>query len=305
MRADHRTRRGEPVARSVLFRSPVLEIRDNRCSRRDPGLTGDTPPLPWHELTLPRQGLWYRHLGRRALPVDVHHVHFLDRGESHRVSHPAGCGDRNTGLILAPATLRELLAAASPADDGELRFGRACTRVDDRLHAAHRLLLTAAALADRGELEPLTVETLALQLAARTLGVAMAAAAAPLPARAQRDLVEAARVALHGDLDRPVSLADVAAAVASSPFHLSRLFSAQVGMPMHRYRLLLRLRAAVELIVTGSQPLAEIAAVTGFADRCHLTRLCRRHLRLSPTQLRQHLAAARLPGLLQQLLAAT
>jgi AraC-like DNA-binding protein len=303
VRADNRTRRGEPVARNVLFRSPVLEIRDNRCSRRDPGLTGETPPLPWHELTLPRQGLWYRHLGRRALPVDVHHAHFLDRGESHRVSHPAGCGDRNTGLILASATLRELLAAAA-VDDGELRFGRAYTRVDDRLHAAHRLLLAAAALVERGELEPLTVETLALQLAARTLGVAMAAPAPALPARAQRDLVEAARAALHGDLDRPVSLADVAAAVGSSPFHLSRLFSAHVGVPMHRYRLLLRLRAAVELIVTGAQPLAEVAAATGFADRCHLTRLCRRHLGLSPAQLRQRLSAARLPGLLQQLLAA-
>src|SRR5262245_28231528 len=106
-----------PVDRSTLFRSDLLEIRANRCLRTDPRITPPTDPLPFHEICLPRRGVWIRHLEGRELVVNTNHVHFLNRGEVHRVAHPHGCGDLNTGLILPRTTLLEVLRASEPRAD--------------------------------------------------------------------------------------------------------------------------------------------------------------------------------------------
>lgn len=290
--------RGQPVARDVLFRSPVLEIRDNRCGREDPGLSRETAPLPWHEVTLPRRGIWYRHLGRAALPVDCHHAHFLNRGETHRVSHPQGCGDCNTGLVVRPQALHDVARAADPAATPDVPFARTHARLDSRADLAHRALLAAAR---RGPREALLVEELALRLVA-TLLRAPATGGAKL-VKSQRDLAEAARGVLHRDLDRALSLADVAAEVGSSPFHVCRVFAAATGMTLHRYRVGMKLRAAVGLLLETELPLASIAAATGFHDRSHLSRVVARHAGIPPLELRRRsrtdlrdLLRALLPG---------
>jgi AraC-like DNA-binding protein len=277
-----------------------LEIRDNRCSREDPALSPETPPLGWHEVTLPRAGIWYRHLGRAALPVDAHHVHFLNRGESHRVSHPYGCGDRNTGLVVAARALHSLMVGLDPRATPETPFARTHARLDDRTDAAHRVLLAAVRSA---AIEPLEVEELALRLLAATVQGGGNDATADL-ARSRRDLAEAARGLLHQDLAMPVSLADLATRLCSSPFHLCRVFAAHAGMPLHRYRLLLRLRAATGLLVETRAPLAEIAAATGFHDRSHLSRVFTRRLGMAPAELRRRARGALLRELVRGLLPA-
>lgn len=274
-----------PVKRDRLFRSELLEIRDNRCGRHDPALSPETPPLAWHEITLPRRGLWLRHLGREALPVDRLHVHFLNRGESHRVSHPLGCGDANTGLVVAATTLCEVMTAMDHRATPERPFLRTHARLDARADAAHRLLL-AAVRAD--ELEPLAIDELALRLLANVLRSGGVGPHAPAPLRrSQRDVAEQALAVLHQRLGEPLALVDVACAVGSSPFHLCRVFTAHFGTSLHRYRQSLRLSAALDLVVDGSADLAAIAAATGFSDRSHLSRLFTRRFGLSPSQLRE------------------
>ena len=68
-------------------------------------------------------------------------------------------------------------------------------------------------------------------------------------------------------------------------FHFSRVFHRSVGVSPYRYIVYLRLRSAVELIREGRLELAEIAAITGFADQSHLSRWVRRVHGVSPTQL--------------------
>jgi len=289
------------VARDVLFKSRLLEIRANRCGRDDPALSRETPPLSWHEVTLPCHGIWYRHLGRTALPVDSHHVHFLNRGESHRVSHPHGCGDRNTGLVLQDDTLHDLARQVDPRATPEAPFTRTHARLQARTDAAHRALLDGLR---REALDPLMVEELALRVVVRALAADRDAGSARAPlVKSQRDLAEAARCVLHRDLDVPLSLKDVAEAVASSPFHVCRVFAAHSGMSLHRYRVLLRLRSAIAMLLEGDQPLAAIAAATGFHDRSHLSRAFARHLGMSPAQMRQRARSASVRAMVEELLA--
>lgn len=73
-------------------------------------------------------------------------------------------------------------------------------------------------------------------------------------------------------------LADI---VSLTPWHLIRVFHRDVGVPLHRYVMLARLRHA-ESLVRGGVPLAEAASSAGFCDQSHLSRYFRRILGVTP-----------------------
>ncbi len=83
-------------------------------------------------------------------------------------------------------------------------------------------------------------------------------------------------------LDAPPSLAEVSGAVGLSSSRLSHLFKAQVGLPMRRYVLWMRLRAALTEAMEGGD-MARAAHAAGFSDAAHFTRTCRRMFGLPPT----------------------
>lgn len=66
-----------------------------------------------------------------------------------------------------------------------------------------------------------------------------------------------------------------------SPYHLHRVFSQQVGMPPHAYQTQLRINRA-KWMLRDRQPIAAVAASTGFADQSHLTRHFRRLVGMTP-----------------------
>ena len=59
------------------------------------------------------------------------------------------------------------------------------------------------------------------------------------------------------------------------PTHLVRAFSAEFGLPPHRYLTGRRVDLARRLVL-GGMPAAEVAGVAGFHDQSHLTRHFRR-----------------------------
>ena len=82
-------------------------------------------------------------------------------------------------------------------------------------------------------------------------------------------------------------LADIARAVHCSPYHLSRLFRCQTGLPIHRYLNRLRLRRALERLAEGSPDLTELALAVGFSSHGHFSDAFRREFGHPPTHLRQ------------------
>jgi AraC-like DNA-binding protein len=78
-----------------------------------------------------------------------------------------------------------------------------------------------------------------------------------------------------------LSLEDLANELSMSKCHLARCFERSLGIPPHRYRRLLRLRAARRLLERGLS-VGEAANETGFADAPHLTRAFREWLGVSP-----------------------
>lgn len=92
---------------------------------------------------------------------------------------------------------------------------------------------------------------------------------------------------MYSNIDRAISLEDVAQATNRSPSHMVRVFRAELGMPPHRYLIALRVEKARRLLEKTSMSIAEIAYECGFAHQEHLTRLFRRHCNATPAAYRR------------------
>lgn len=81
-------------------------------------------------------------------------------------------------------------------------------------------------------------------------------------------------------------LKDVASVVESSPFHFHRLFSRIVGVSPKHYLLRTQLQMAKWRLRTGTEPVGDVAAATGFASHGHFTATFHRVIGESPTDYR-------------------
>ena len=131
-----------------------------------------------------------------------------------------------------------------------------------------RTLLSAAGELD-SELNDLFVDDFIAEVAAR---LASHAGAAPKPIGAlARSRVAMARDHLEANLLRRVTSGELEALTGLDRFTLSRHFRAAFATSPHRFLLMRRLQRARQMIAKG-EPLAEVAAATGFADQSHFTR---------------------------------
>ncbi|MDI2129077.1 helix-turn-helix domain-containing protein [Yinghuangia seranimata] len=86
---------------------------------------------------------------------------------------------------------------------------------------------------------------------------------------------------LLASAEADTSMPGLAAAVGISPQRLRALARDQLGMPLARWRVWLRLRRAAEALCEGHS-LAAAATAGGFADQAHFTRRMRETMGLTP-----------------------
>ena len=99
----------------------------------------------------------------------------------------------------------------------------------------------------------------------------------------ERESVRKARSYLEENYAQTIRLNDIAQHVAVSPYHLLRLFHAEVGMPPHAYLQDVRIRNAQALLEEGMPP-AEAALAVGFYSQSHLNRHFKRVVGVTPKQ---------------------
>lgn len=92
---------------------------------------------------------------------------------------------------------------------------------------------------------------------------------------------------MSANIDKAISLDDVAQAANRSSSHIARTFRAELGVPPHRYLIALRVEKARRLLEKTSLSIAEIAYDCGFAHQEHLTRLFGRHCNVTPAAYRR------------------
>jgi AraC family transcriptional regulator len=88
------------------------------------------------------------------------------------------------------------------------------------------------------------------------------------------------------NLDRNISLVDLAGVVQLSVFHFMRKFRSEFGCPPHAYVMRRRIEHAKRQLARRDIPLKVVAADCGFSDQSHMTRLFRRLLGTTPAEYR-------------------
>jgi AraC family transcriptional regulator len=103
-----------------------------------------------------------------------------------------------------------------------------------------------------------------------------------LPRRALKEVIDY----IGDNLQKDLTLAEMAGVAHMSPYHFSRLFKESKGLTPHRYVIERRVQRAEVLLGSSALPIAEIALLCGFANQSHLNRHFKRLLGVSPKALR-------------------
>lgn len=100
-------------------------------------------------------------------------------------------------------------------------------------------------------------------------------------------LAEDVRRVLESDLEEKITLSELGERFHVSVYHLERLFRAQTGYAIGRYRLLCRIAAAREFLATTEMPVGEIAEKVGIGDISNFSRYFRRETGYTPQEYRK------------------
>lgn len=128
--------------------------------------------------------------------------------------------------------------------------------------------------------DPLYAESLCTAMVVRLLG-----GGAPADVKRQKlGTVPAARVLdyIESNLDKRLSLAELASVAGLSVPHFSALFRQTVGVPAHRYVVQRRVERARTLLLHSKLSMSQVALDVGFAHQSHLAHWMNRILGVTP-----------------------
>ncbi len=89
---------------------------------------------------------------------------------------------------------------------------------------------------------------------------------------------------MHANVEREISLEELAVVANMSQSHLSRLFKQSTGLSPHQYFINIRIDKAKSLILSRNFTMAEISSTLGFTDQSHMNRHFKRITGLSPRE---------------------
>jgi AraC family transcriptional regulator len=256
--------------RTELYSGPLITIADVAC--RSPACTGIADECATSfQAVFTRRGVFVKNSGRRNTVAEPTHVIFFDKGEEYRVTHPVAGGDDCTVYYCSDELARELIG------DSFRGHGQ---RVAPNVLLAQQKLRRRI---HRGLASPLQVEETALHI---IRALAKSRTEQRMIKRERRRLADDTRVVLAACPSQSLTLGALARQVASSPFHLSRVFREEVGMPIHQFHLRLRLAVALDHLSSGDTPLSPLALDLGFSSHSHFATLFKRVYGTSPSAFR-------------------
>lgn len=93
---------------------------------------------------------------------------------------------------------------------------------------------------------------------------------------------------IEDNIDRNLSLAEIADVACLSISHLKVAFRQSVGIAVYQYVIRRRVERARELLSEGKLSISHIAIATGFSHQSHLARHMRRLLGVTPAEIRRN-----------------
>jgi AraC-like DNA-binding protein len=274
-----------PLDRVIFSTANVVAARF-QCDRDDPRFR-DSGPTSHFLVTFPRTSVWIRYSGSRSVVADPTVSTIYNAGQEFTRAPLAADGDRCEWLGVSHEIALSIAQSLdeSAVDRADRPFAREIASVGNRLYLAQRTLFTEL---ERGEADVLDAEERIIRYVAAVLGSAYGKAETKLDGTAEfhRDLVERARAEIARSIGERVTLGQLAARLAVSPFHLCRVFRDCTGMTLHEFRLELRLRLGLERLADRAADITRIALDLGFSSHSHFTAVFRQRFGSTPTSLR-------------------
>ncbi|MEF2145410.1 MAG: AraC family transcriptional regulator [Desulfovibrionaceae bacterium] len=224
----------------------------------------------------------FRYMGRE-LVADAGRVNLVVPGEAHDGHAATGSGWTYRMFYLEPLWLSRAASELTGRVSAYLPHFCAGVLDDPVLAASIRQLHLRL---DTGGISALEAQTRLYGLLARWVSRHADQNVAPREPGKESDAVRTARLFLERRMDEDVSLEELASATNLSPFHLARVFCRSMGLPPHAYLTQMRINRARQLL-SGPQPLADIAVSVGFADQSHLNRHFKRIVGVTPGRYRK------------------
>ena len=260
------------LVKRVLAAADGLTVEDVLCtSGRSPWSAPE--PTQNYSVVFVRRGCFRRRVDGVESFLDPVSIYFDEPGHEQQVSHPSDGGDECTQIFLSRGLIESVWSGKRPPE------GPVFTSAEADL--VHRQLVSSARNGDTFELVERVTELLA---AVRDCGARIGFRGRATTAAARRRVVDDAREAIA--IQPTIGLFELARVVAVSPHHLSRIFRAETGETISRYRNRARVRVALERLADRERSLARLAGELGFADQAHLARVVRREVGSTPSALR-------------------
>ncbi|MGH9957798.1 MAG: helix-turn-helix domain-containing protein [Pyrinomonadaceae bacterium] len=235
-----------------------------------------TAPYPrhWHEeyqLCLIQAGggeLFYRGVHHTTPTTSLFIVH---PGEVHSNQTFIGCSFRS--IYMSPEFVRETISGFKGSSQS-LPFFPNPMVFDQEVIALYQLLSDQSPDLER---ESTLVEMLT-KLITRYAQEELSS----IPVK-QHAAVRKVRDYIIEHYARHISLKELVQLVNLSPFHLTRIFTKEIGMPPHAFQTQVRVARARKLLNSGMS-LSSVATTTGFADQSHFIRHFKHLTKITPGQ---------------------
>ncbi|MBA3578372.1 MAG: helix-turn-helix domain-containing protein [Gemmatimonadaceae bacterium] len=258
-------------------------IGDWTCPKTVAGV-GPEERARQHEIWLQRTSSHGLHVDGRRTVADPATAVFINAGDPVRPSYQAAERQRSTAVLIQADALRALLSelTADTVDDEVPRFPATTARVSAETSMLHNVLLRSGA--QEGAPAPQAEETalaFVRSLLRDAFGRAVETSGNGIPGH--QELTERVQHLLVREYRTRLTLSRIARTVGASPFHLTRVFGAQAGMPIHRYLVRVRLRVALELMQQRPRDLSWVALEAGFASHSHFTAAFRAEYGMAPS----------------------
>jgi AraC-like DNA-binding protein len=271
----------------IIFATESVIAAKFRCSINDPRFR-DSGPTGHFLVTFPRTSVWITYSGARSIVADPTISTIYNPGQEYTRDPLSADGDRCEWLGVSPVIAQSIGESLDPRaqDHPDKPFARQFATVDPRLYLSQRRFFTAL---ERREVDSFEAEERIVALVATVLRNAYEPRRESDSASSEefhRDLVQRARAEIARSATGHETLERLATRLGISPFHLCRIFRERTGTTMHRYRMELRLRLALEKLADSHADISRLALELGFSSHSHFSAMLRRYYGETPSAVR-------------------
>jgi AraC family transcriptional regulator len=289
------------------FESNQAVIGTFYCPVTDP-IFSHAGHIDGYTIVFPRTSVTITQHGRAPVVADPNVIMFYNKGQGYRRGKVSEQGDLCDWFGFGRTAVIEAVRSFDPAVDNRwpepFCFGHGPS--DSDIYLQQRLLIRYLNEINSPDL---------FYVEEKALGILHEAVADAYQARQMQQLYQSKTHQTHEELVQAVkevlalrfkdslSLAQIATAVYSSPYHLSRIFRKLTGFTIHTYLNQLRLRTALNYVAQTDTNLTDLGLELGYSSHSHFTQAFRRAFGKTPSAFRESANTRQLQNLRKILIA--